>query len=70
MDGVDRATALQERLEQFRQSRPTRPITRVHDWCISCGERIEPQRLRAVPDASRCVECETDFVKYEAQYGR
>jgi RNA polymerase-binding transcription factor DksA len=27
--------------------------------CGSCGEQISPERLAAVPDAARCVNCST-----------
>ncbi|MEW5852900.1 MAG: TraR/DksA family transcriptional regulator [Myxococcota bacterium] len=26
-------------------------------WCISCGNRIEPKRLRAAPEAAHCLGC-------------
>ncbi|MGH8218918.1 MAG: TraR/DksA family transcriptional regulator [Steroidobacteraceae bacterium] len=28
-----------------------------YDCCVVCGERIEPQRLEAVPAANRCIAC-------------
>ena len=27
--------------------------------CESCGERIEEARLEAIPEAARCIECES-----------
>lgn len=69
-DDADRATEHQERLEaQHMTHRRPRPITRVHDWCIACGEPIERLRLKAIPDAARCAECQSDYEKYESQYG-
>lgn len=69
-DDVDRATDHLERMEEQRvAARRPRPITRIHDWCIGCGEPIEPQRLKAVPDAARCIGCQSDYEKYESQYG-
>lgn len=35
--------------------------------CIDCGEEIEPARLKAKPDAIRCIVCQT---KFERLYGR
>lgn len=26
--------------------------------CVECGRRIPPERLEAVPDAARCIECQ------------
>lgn len=71
-DDADRALETQERLEYMRRMKQAqqRPIARIHDWCVSCGERIEYARLKAVPDANRCSECQSDFERYEAQYGR
>ncbi len=35
--------------------------------CIDCGEQIEPNRLRAMPTAARCVACQS---RHERLYGR
>lgn len=29
--------------------------------CETCGDRIEDARLNAMPEASRCIDCETGF---------
>ena len=29
--------------------------------CIECGERIEPKRRAANPNAVRCIGCQDDF---------
>jgi hypothetical protein len=26
--------------------------------CVDCGDRISPARLKALPDATRCVSCQ------------
>ena len=31
--------------------------TGAYGVCLGCGARIEPARLRAVPEAAQCVEC-------------
>ena len=29
----------------------------TYGTCVACGEAIAPQRLRALPTATRCVDC-------------
>jgi RNA polymerase-binding transcription factor DksA len=41
------------------QSALKRIETGVYGRCLDCGGPIAPQRLRALPEASRCVTCET-----------
>lgn len=31
------------------------------DECEDCGELIEPARRKAMPSATRCVDCQEDF---------
>lgn len=60
MDVVDQASDFLERaMEQFRQ-RQDKPkyAPRLTSECQSCGDEIEPQRIKAVPHATRCIECE------------
>lgn len=33
--------------------------------CLGCFEPIEPRRLRALPDAVRCTQCQDDFERYQ-----
>jgi RNA polymerase-binding transcription factor DksA len=40
------------------QSALKRIETGVYGRCLDCGGLIAPQRLRALPEASRCVTCE------------
>ena len=41
------------------QSALQRLETGAYGRCLDCGGPIAPQRLRALPEASRCVTCET-----------
>ncbi len=47
--------------ELLRQVEAALARSRVGDWgtCSSCGEPIAPARLRAVPWASLCRDCQT-----------
>lgn len=36
-----------------------RLITGQYGICSACGEKINPDRLKAIPNASRCTPCET-----------
>ena len=36
-----------------------------YGWCEECGERMDPRRLMAVPDATRCIECQSFYEKSE-----
>ena len=31
------------------------------EFCIDCGERIEPKRRAALPSAMRCIACQRAF---------
>jgi phage/conjugal plasmid C-4 type zinc finger TraR family protein len=60
MDGVDRAADYLERaMAEYRQ-RQDKPkyAPRLTDACHECGDPIESARIKAVPHATRCVECE------------
>lgn len=51
---------LKERMEQIERAR--RAIADgTYGTCISCGGPIPEGRLRAMPDAERCVPCQTKF---------
>lgn len=28
-------------------------------YCLDCGERVDPRRVRAMPNCQRCVDCQT-----------
>lgn len=69
-DDADRA---QETLEQMQELRsryaaPRRTLPRAHDWCEDCDAPIETARLKVVPDAVRCAECQFDYEKFQARY--
>lgn len=70
MDDADRAQRDQEMMDDIRRRhQPTkRPMQRAMDWCIDCGERIDPRRLKVVHDAERCFECQGDYESYLNKY--
>jgi len=35
-----------------------------HKNCCDCGEKIETARLKALPNAARCVECQTKYERH------
>jgi len=37
------------------------------EYCVDCGDDIEPARRKAVPKATRCIDCQT---KHERTYRR
>jgi len=69
MDDADKAQAQAEWLEQYRQQHRRKHVMRASDYCSTCGELIESQRLKVVPTAERCIECESDFERLNRQYG-
>jgi RNA polymerase-binding transcription factor DksA len=70
MDAADKAQAQSEWLEQYRAAHRRKHVMRASDYCESCHEKIEPERLRAVPTASRCVWCESEHERLNKTYGR
>ena len=36
--------------------------------CIDCEQPINPERAALVPDAPRCIYCQTDFEKQEKHF--
>ena len=34
-------------------------------YCEDCGKQIPPQRLRVVPTATRCVDCQRKYEEGE-----
>lgn len=63
MDEADRASALETRTREAAIRRTLDRRRRIADLpasgiCRGCGEMIDEARLRAMPGARRCVECE------------
>jgi DnaK suppressor protein len=67
MDQVDNANEVaQQRNEIAVMAARRKPILPPQEKdaagcviCLDCGEQIAPARLQAVPNAVRCVECES-----------
>ena len=38
-------------------------------WCEGCGVRISIQRLSVIPDATRCIICQSEYEKFESRKG-
>ena len=68
MDAADKAQAQAEWLEQYRVQHRRKHVMRASDYCTVCGELIEAQRLKAVPTAERCIDCESDHERMNRQY--
>ena len=63
MDIADRAQENMEIMDELRKKyQPQkRPMTRAMDYCLDCGERIDGLRLKLIPHAERCVDCQQDY---------
>ena len=48
----DRAAALDEAIHRLDRG--------VYGLCVSCGAKIPEQRLKVVPEAARCTDCQSD----------
>lgn len=48
---VDELRAVQQALERIRHG--------TYGICASCGERIDAERLRALPEAALCLRCQS-----------
>ena len=70
MDIFDQAQANDELFRQAALNRhyagrqnpvptPTLPLKGRGSRCMDCGGEIEPERLKALPYAVRCVGCQT-----------
>lgn len=66
MDEFDRAQELEQRQRDQAISRARhrkRETPRMHDGvrvCIDCDDPVEPARIALLPDAARCISCQTD----------
>lgn len=68
MDAADKAQAQAEWLEQYRAQHRRKHVMRASDYCVSCGELIETQRLKVVPTATRCIWCQQEQDKFDRLY--
>ncbi|MGI9192358.1 MAG: TraR/DksA family transcriptional regulator [Chitinophagaceae bacterium] len=68
-DDADRAQAQAEWLEEYRRTHRRKHTLRISDDCIECGERIDPVRIKALPHAVRCIDCQQELERIERQYG-
>ena len=59
-DDADRAQVQLERFE-YRRKPARAHVARLSDDCLDCGDAIESARLKAVPHAIRCAECQAFF---------
>lgn len=69
-DIVDLAQAQNEGIVEKQLATRVKPALSAEDVerivrqgreCVDCGEPIAPQRLRAVPFATRCIECQEEW---------
>lgn len=62
MDAIDHAQEVQERLDRAIVSRrPAPPAPPARRDCRECGAPIAPARLRALPAAQTCIECQREL---------
>jgi RNA polymerase-binding transcription factor DksA len=58
---------LQRRYNAFKETRSA--LNRLEEGtfglCESCGRRIDPRRLRVVPSARYCIECQREMEEME-----
>ncbi|MDP9467472.1 MAG: TraR/DksA C4-type zinc finger protein [Chloroflexota bacterium] len=54
---------LRERMEQIERARAA-IANGTYGRCVSCDGPIPEGRLKAIPDAERCVPCQTKFDRY------
>ena len=60
-DYIDSAMAKAEDLLRGRRESVKTSNLEIARDCCGCGEPINPVRLAALPDAVRCIECQSDF---------
>lgn len=61
----EREAALAWHREQMANAAPS-----PDGCCEECGEQIPPERLAVLPNARRCVPCQTDHDKLKKRYAR
>lgn len=69
-DQLDRARAIEMRqreaaLQEALHTTPEPPQQIINGvvCCIDCDEPVSPQRLRAKPNAARCIHCQSQEEK-------
>lgn len=66
-DIIDRAQEVEaERTGRLIAAHRARSVAQGDGRCETCSEPIPAARLKAEPDALRCVECQTLFERKEA----
>ena len=70
MDDADRAQEDMERaMHKFQQQHSRRKHAQnMTSICAECGDPIEVSRLKAVPYATRCIECELFFQSQQKKH--
>lgn len=67
MDEADRAQEMTEVYEHAAMHKPSffQPVPGGRKWreCDDCGTAIPIARMKAKPDATRCIKCQTEFEK-------
>lgn len=71
MDILDQAQALEE-LERDKAFAAHRERMRGsgRDFCMVCGDPIGADRLKAVPNAVRCIGCQSARERWDRARGR
>ena len=68
-DAIDRAQDIammhqeitrQQILQGMARKSSVIPVSTCSE-CIDCGEEINPARRQAMPEAMRCIQCQTDY---------
>jgi RNA polymerase-binding transcription factor DksA len=53
-----------KQLQAVREALQKKSISTV---CLDCGEDIDPARVKAMPSATRCIDCERDNDRYNGK---
>ncbi|MGR6871223.1 TraR/DksA C4-type zinc finger protein [Pseudomonas sp. HK3] len=75
MDDADRAKEIEQLHRRAALEMATRhpepPQQIIDGWvvCIDCVTPLQPDRLKAKPDAARCIECQSIHEKKEKRRG-
>ena len=65
-DQYQRQSAIEERM-QHRLDLVDAALERLDEGtygkCVNCGKQIDPERLRAIPEAPMCMDCESKLTR-------